>query len=80
MQSDPAFWGQVIHITYLSQNLFVSKNKRGCEWPEGHPGETGFHFCGKDRFDEKPYCLKHCAVAYVFPEKEEGAKISNKVA
>ena len=58
----------------------MPKLKRGCEWPEGHPGETGFHFCGKDRFDEKPYCLKHCAVAYVFPEKEEGAKISNKVA
>ena len=63
-----------------AKNIFASKLKRGCEWPEGHPGETGFHFCGKERFDEKPYCLNHCAVAYVIPEKEEKIKISNKVA
>jgi len=63
-----------------NKNLIMPKLKRGCEWPEGHPGETGFHFCGKDRFDEKPYCLKHCAVAYVIPEKEESAKIPHKVA
>ena len=63
-----------------TKNLFVTKLKRGCEWPEGHPGEIGFHFCSKERFDEKPYCLKHCAVAYVIPEKEDNKKISNKVA
>ena len=63
-----------------SKNLLITKLKRGCEWPEGHPGETGFHFCGKERFDEKPYCIKHCTVAYVIPEKEDNTKISNKVA
>ena len=30
-----------------------------------------FHFCGKERFEEKPYCLNHCAIAYIIPEKEE---------
>ena len=64
----------------MNKNLFVSKIQRGCEWPMGHPGENGFHFCNKERFDEKPYCLKHCAVAYVIPEKEENIKIANKVA
>ena len=63
-----------------NKNLIISELKRGCEWPEGHPSETGFHFCGKERFDEKPYCLKHCAVAYVILEKEESIKISHKVA
>ena len=63
-----------------TKNIFLSKIKRGCEWPKGHPGEIGFHFCGKERFDEKPYCLKHCAEAYVIPEKEENIKIANKVA
>ena len=53
------------------KNLFTSHTKRGCEWPEGHPDESDFKFCGKDRFEEKPYCLDHCAVAYVIPEKEE---------
>ena len=64
----------------VTKNPLLSNSKRGCEWPEGHPGETGFHFCGNKRFDEKPYCLKHCAMAYVIPEKEENLKLSHKVA
>ena len=56
------------------KNLFFNNTKRGCEWPIGHPEEVDFHFCGKDRFEDKPYCLDHCAVAYVVPEKEENEK------
>ena len=52
-------------------NIFSKNSKRGCEWPEGHPDESTFHFCNKERFDDKPYCLEHCAVAYIIPEKEE---------
>tara|TARA_B100001123_G_C15029735_1_gene914904 strand:+ start:291 stop:761 length:471 start_codon:yes stop_codon:yes gene_type:complete len=50
---------------------FLTKQVRGCEWPIGHPDEQNFHFCNKERFDDKPYCLEHCAIAYVLPEKEE---------
>ena len=53
------------------KNLLNSSNKRGCEWPQGHPDEADFHFCGKERYEDKPYCLDHCAVAYVIPEKDE---------
>ena len=56
------------------KNLFNLSTKRGCEWPQGHPDEIDFKFCGKDRFEDKPYCLEHCAVAYVVPEKEENEK------
>ena len=56
------------------KNLFSSVTKRGCEWPEGHPDENDFRFCGKERFEDKPYCLNHCAVAYVVPEKEESER------
>ena len=56
------------------KNFFTKNVKRGCEWPEGHPDESDFKFCGKDRFEDKPYCLDHCAVAYVIPEKEEVEK------
>ena len=56
------------------KNLFNANIKRGCEWPQGHPDETDFHFCGKDRFEDKPYCLEHYAVAYVIPEKDENEK------
>ena len=61
-------------------SLFLTKSKRGCEWPKGHPGDSEFHFCGKERLDEKPYCTDHCAVAYVIPEKEETKNIVKKVA
>ena len=53
------------------KNIFSGSKKRGCEWPEGHPDETEFHFCNKERFDDKPYCLDHCSVAYVIPEKDD---------
>ena len=56
------------------KNLINTSPKRGCEWPMGHPDEIDFHFCGEDRFEDKPYCTKHCAVAYVLPEKEESDK------
>ena len=56
------------------KNIFISQTKRGCEWPEGHPDESDFKFCGKNRFEDKPYCIDHCAVAYVIPEKEESEK------
>ena len=53
------------------KNIFSKNLKRGCEWPEGHPDEPSFHFCNKERFEDKPYCLEHCAIAYIIPEKEE---------
>ena len=56
------------------RNLFSPSVKRGCEWPMGHPDEAEFHFCDKERFEDKPYCLDHCAVAYIIPEKEESEK------
>ena len=61
------------------KNLFVKSDKRGCEWPQGHPDEMDFHFCGKERFEDKPYCLDHCAIAYVIPEKEESDKQQDQV-
>ena len=64
----------------LLKNSFISNKKRGCEWPIGHPEEHDFHFCGKDRFDEKSYCLEHCALAYVLPEKDEEIASVNQVA
>ena len=53
-----------------AKNLFISSKKRGCEWPIGHPDESNFHFCDNERFEDKPYCIKHCTKAYVLPEKE----------
>ena len=48
----------------MIKNPFVTNTKRGCEWPKGHPDEVGFHFCGEEVLPGKPYCLKHCGLAY----------------
>ncbi len=36
-----------------------------CRWPIGDPNEPDFHFCDKEAIEGKPYCLEHCAQAYV---------------
>ena len=61
---------QPVVKNHLNNNV-----KRGCEWPDGHPDESDFKFCGQERFEDKPYCIDHCAVAYVIPEKEETEKL-----
>jgi len=58
------------------KTIFSSTTKRGCEWPEGHPEEDEFHFCNEERFEDKPYCINHCAVAYVIPEKDEAKQVA----
>ena len=57
-----------------AKNLVPNHIKRGCEWPDGHPDESDFNFCGQERYEDKPYCPDHCAIAYVIPEKEESEK------
>ena len=35
------------------KNLFSTSANRGGEWPEGHPDESEFRFCNKERFEDK---------------------------
>lgn len=44
-----------------------------CSWPLGHPGEKGFHFCGKRPVQGKPYCAEHAEMAYVKPKEKSNA-------
>ena len=44
-----------------------------CSWPNGHPGEKGFHFCGKRPLPGKPYCAEHAEMAYVKPKEKSNA-------
>lgn len=36
-----------------------------CMWPNGHPGDHDFHFCGERPTAGRPYCAGHLAVAYI---------------
>lgn len=44
-----------------------------CQWPHGHPGTAGFHFCGKPSAPGKPYCAEHVAMAYVNSKSRDDA-------
>ena len=74
-QKEDGTTAKIFHPTVKNLYSFNIK-KKGCEWPEGHPDEPEFHFCNKERFEDKPYCLDHCAVAYVIPEKEETKQVT----
>ncbi len=49
-----------------------------CSWPEGEPGKDDFHFCGAPVLEGKPYCLSHCARAYVRPSRDRDRKRSGR--
>ena len=46
----------------------LSLTERMCKWPIGHPGEPGFHFCGRKSMSGQPYCTYHAAMAYQAPQ------------
>lgn len=35
-----------------------------CRWPIGDPHDDDFHFCGRPRRPDRPYCDLHCHKAY----------------
>jgi GcrA cell cycle regulator len=36
-----------------------------CSWPLGATDADGFHFCGAAAVRGKPYCPRHCKLAYL---------------
>ena len=49
-------------LRVILRNLEWSRSK--CLWPSGDPKSIDFKFCGDAVLSGKPYCLKHCALAY----------------
>ncbi len=52
----------------------LNRSERTCQWPMGHPGQDEFKFCGDSAVPGKPYCTKHCDVAYRRRTEEASAK------
>lgn len=44
-----------------------------CRWPVGPVSHDMLH-CGADAIDGKPYCAKHCGVAYRAPQQQRGSR------
>jgi len=49
--------------------LYETIGPHDCRWPIGHPNKPGFRFCGEPAIEGKPYCGRHCALAYQRPAK-----------
>ena len=50
-----------------------------CRWPFGDPQEDEFHFCGKLKHTDQPYCRKHIEMAYR-PDPRRSKKSDKKKA
>lgn len=44
-------------------------NEGHCRWPLGDPREADFMFCGAAPIECRPYCLRHCRLAYAPPRE-----------
>ncbi|PPR47720.1 MAG: hypothetical protein CFH19_00330 [Alphaproteobacteria bacterium MarineAlpha5_Bin9] len=62
---------------YFKQNKVVHTFET-CQWPNGDPQDKDFHFCGDKTLINKPYCKKHCDVAYVDEKDLKKDKESHK--
>jgi len=67
---------------YLKQNK-VTHTFESCQRPIGDPQEKDFHFCEAKTVNSKPYCQKHCDIAYIDEKelkKEREAQKQRKIA
>jgi len=46
---------------------------KSCLWPIGDPGDDDFGFCEDDTVPGRPYCAKHCEVAYIRKDNKSAA-------
>ena len=46
---------------------------KSCLWPIGDPSDDDFGFCEDDTVPGRPYCAKHCEVAYIRKDKSAAA-------
>ena len=57
--------GQKIIDRPLSPPARPISDVKECLWPIGDPSESNFGFCGEDTSPGRPYCVSHCAMAYI---------------
>ncbi len=47
-----------------------------CKWPNGHPNEESFYFCGRTPVEGFPYCKLH--IIYAFQPKGQKDEVLDK--
>lgn len=62
---DPNYQPATAALRQQQDDPFDGMRDSDCRFPIGNPGDEGFHFCRAPAMPERPYCGRHCAVAYV---------------
>jgi GcrA cell cycle regulator len=53
---ETVFVGERLSLLELTENT--------CRWPIGDPREADFHFCGRQKSGNGPYCEHHARIAF----------------
>tara|TARA_Y100000590_G_scaffold460172_1_gene618920 strand:+ start:942 stop:1451 length:510 start_codon:yes stop_codon:yes gene_type:complete len=57
----------------------ISKlNDQHCRYPNNHPGDANFYFCGRQRFPKQVYCALHIMVCYQAKNEKEEDQITEE--
>ena len=54
-------------------------DENSCKWPNGHPDESGFYFCGRTSLKDFSYCKLHLLYAYTPKNKKEEVTSNEEV-
>jgi GcrA cell cycle regulator len=68
----PAVEELAIPLAERKYTLTLTENC--CRWPIGDPKQEGFHFCGRSRLPDLPYCAFHVRRAFRPPHTRETAR------
>ena len=49
------------------RKALLDLERNDCRWPIGEPKHPDFHFCGRPRAPDRPYCALHWAMAFQPP-------------
>ena len=54
-------------------------DENSCKWPNGHPDEKSFYFCGRSSLKDFSYCQLHLLYAYqTKSDKKEKEEVTEK--
>lgn len=48
-----------LNISFAERKTMASLETSDCRWPFGDPTQPDFHFCGKSKVADSPYCEFH---------------------
>lgn len=60
----PSFPNEGTNLLHMRRISLLDLNSNTCKWPVGDPQDENFHFCGRPKGPNCPYCDDHAIIAY----------------